>query len=167
MLNNLPKRPNTGQTMRADRGPKTCDYINSHWPQVACILVCYRTIKQAAQRIWDQGHKQGSGCSSQWLSFLQRSGGQGSLPGVRNLPGGKSPGARLTTLCNILLGVATSFLKGLPTTAGNSSLRCGGMLKTSLSYWVSGLPKRHNWLVAEQIQLSWLKARFVSQCLLM
>ena len=29
-------------------------------------------------------------------------GGQGSLPGVRNLPGGKSPGARLTTLCNIL-----------------------------------------------------------------
>ena len=35
---------------------------------------------------------------------------------------GKSPEARLATFCNTVLGVAASFLKGLPTTAGNSWL---------------------------------------------
>lgn len=125
MLNNSSRRSDIGQTMKGDCGPKTWDYINhsinSHWPEVSC-LVCSRTIKYSVQRVWDQGHKWGSGYSFQWPCFLHKSGGQGGPPRVRNLPSGKSPGARLATFCNTLLGVATSFLEGLPTTAGNSWL---------------------------------------------
>lgn len=46
-------------------------------------------------------------------SSLQRSGGHGSPPVVKDLPGGKSLGARFI-ICNILWEVATSFLRGCP-----------------------------------------------------
>lgn len=41
MLTNLPRTPDAGQTKKAARGPKTCGYVNSHWPQVACVLFLF------------------------------------------------------------------------------------------------------------------------------
>lgn len=66
-----------------------------------------------------------------------------------------------TTFYDIMMGVTIYFLKGLPTTAGNSLLHYDAMLRSSIFYWVTGLPKCHNWLVEEQLWLSWLKVRFI------
>lgn len=100
------------------------------------ILITVSTHTGLKLRVWfalEPSNTQYKGCGIKDISegvdpvsndcFLHGSGGQGSPPRLRNLPNGKSPGARLANFCNTLLGVATSFLKGLPTTAGNSWLR--------------------------------------------
>lgn len=82
-------------------------------------------------------------------SSLQRAGGHSSPPVVKDLPGGKSLGARLI-ICNILWEVATSFLRGLSPTAGNSLLYCAALLRSSVSSCVIRLPRCHHCLVTEQ-----------------
>lgn len=103
-------------------------------PRIILITVSIHTGKLPVWFALEPSNTQYKGCgikdisegvdtvSNDSVSCTEGSGGQGSPPRVRNLPSGKSPGARLATFCNTLLGVATSFLKGLPTTAGSSWL---------------------------------------------
>lgn len=137
----LSRRPDIGQTTKADCGPKTCDYDNSYWPHIACTLVCYRTIKQTAQRIQDQEYKWGNECSPQWLtSSLQSSGGQDSSPVVRNLLSVKRPIAMLQP--SMTLWWEWSCVSSRGYTLQQSVLcctmmPCWGLLFLLLGHWAS------------------------------